>query len=162
MGEQVEETKAKELQMAALEKQQILEFESYLAAASTKQTITEQTSLLLTQVRILSILYNDSALFFSTSRILCSMNGSTAASFMLYKIYVDSCSPWVFLPVCVCVCVFLSRGLLRTCSFNISPPTVGFVIHSSCNMIVAQSSQLSVVMEGRSVSIIKANQLSKI
>ncbi|PNF16802.1 hypothetical protein B7P43_G18054 [Cryptotermes secundus] len=50
MGEQVEETKAKELQIAALEKQQILEFESYLAAASTKQTITEQTSLLLTQL----------------------------------------------------------------------------------------------------------------
>ncbi|KAJ4450136.1 hypothetical protein ANN_01543, partial [Periplaneta americana] len=49
MGEQVEETKAKELQIAALEKQQILEFESHLAAASTKQTITEQTSLLLTQ-----------------------------------------------------------------------------------------------------------------
>jgi len=51
MGEQVEEARAKELQIAALEKQQILEFESYLAAASTKQTITEQTSLLLTQVR---------------------------------------------------------------------------------------------------------------
>ncbi|XP_069674723.1 integrator complex subunit 1 isoform X2 [Periplaneta americana] len=50
MGEQVEETKAKELQIAALEKQQILEFESHLAAASTKQTITEQTSLLLTQL----------------------------------------------------------------------------------------------------------------
>ena len=50
MGEQVEETKAKELQIASLEKQQILEFETYLAAASTKQTITEQTSLLLSQV----------------------------------------------------------------------------------------------------------------
>jgi len=55
MGEQVEEARAKELQIAALEKQQILEFESYLAAASTKQTITEQTSLLLTQVRNISI-----------------------------------------------------------------------------------------------------------
>jgi hypothetical protein len=54
MGEQVEEARAKELQIAALEKQQILEFESYLAAASTKQTITEQTSLLLTQVRNIS------------------------------------------------------------------------------------------------------------
>lgn len=49
-GELLDETKAKELQVAALEKQQILEFESYLAAASTKQTITEQTSLLLPQV----------------------------------------------------------------------------------------------------------------
>jgi len=55
MGEQVEEARAKELQIAALEKQQILEFESYLAAASTKQTITEQTSLLLTQVRNINI-----------------------------------------------------------------------------------------------------------
>ncbi|PSN34190.1 hypothetical protein C0J52_18275 [Blattella germanica] len=50
MGDQVEDTKAKDLQIAALEKQQILEFESYLAAASTKQTITEQTSLLLSQL----------------------------------------------------------------------------------------------------------------
>jgi integrator complex subunit 1 len=55
MGEQVEEARAKELQIAALEKQQILEFESYLAAASTKQTITEQTSLLLTQVKNISM-----------------------------------------------------------------------------------------------------------
>lgn len=55
MGEQVEETKAKELQMSVVEKQQILEFESYLAAASTKQTITEQTSLLLTQVSNISM-----------------------------------------------------------------------------------------------------------
>ncbi|XP_063229314.1 integrator complex subunit 1 isoform X2 [Bacillus rossius redtenbacheri] len=45
-----EDAQAKELQMAAQEKEQILEFESYLAAASTKQTITEQTSLLLTQL----------------------------------------------------------------------------------------------------------------
>lgn len=64
MGEQVEEARAKELQIAALEKQQILEFESYLAAASTKQTITEQTSLLLTQVRNISI-YNHSTVFTS-------------------------------------------------------------------------------------------------
>lgn len=50
MGEGAEEARSKELQVAALEKQQILEFESYLAAASTKQTITEQTSLLLSQL----------------------------------------------------------------------------------------------------------------
>ncbi|XP_049803946.1 integrator complex subunit 1 isoform X1 [Schistocerca nitens] len=49
-GELLDETKTKELQIAAVEKQQILEFESYLAAASTKQTITEQTSLLLPQL----------------------------------------------------------------------------------------------------------------
>nr|CAD7403102.1 unnamed protein product [Timema poppensis] len=49
-GDMVEEAKTKELQVASQEKQQILEFESYLAAASTKQTITEQTSLLLTQL----------------------------------------------------------------------------------------------------------------
>jgi hypothetical protein len=79
MGEQVEETKAKELQIAALEKQQILEFESYLAAASTKQTITEQTSLLLTQVGILSIC-NYSAFSFTTRYIPCSKNDGTAAS----------------------------------------------------------------------------------
>ena len=64
MGEQVEEARGKELQIAALEKQQILEFESYLAAASTKQTITEQTSLLLTQVRNISIC-NHSTVFTS-------------------------------------------------------------------------------------------------
>jgi hypothetical protein len=79
MGEQVEETKAKELQIAALEKQQILEFESYLAAASTKQTITEQTSLLLTQVGILCVC-NHSGLLFSTGCIPCSMNEGTAIS----------------------------------------------------------------------------------
>jgi hypothetical protein len=48
MGEQAEETKAKELQIAALEKQQFLEFELYIPAASTKQMITEYTSILLT------------------------------------------------------------------------------------------------------------------
>ncbi|KAL1124337.1 hypothetical protein AAG570_000966 [Ranatra chinensis] len=39
-----------ELQLLALEKQKILEFESHLAAASTKMEITEQTSLLLSQL----------------------------------------------------------------------------------------------------------------
>lgn len=48
--ELLEELKAKETQTASIEKQQIIEFESYLAAASTRQTITEQTSLLLSQV----------------------------------------------------------------------------------------------------------------
>lgn len=39
-----------ELQLLALEKQAILQFESHLAAASTKMAITEQTSLLLSQL----------------------------------------------------------------------------------------------------------------
>uniref|UniRef100_A0A2H8TLT6 Integrator complex subunit 1 n=1 Tax=Melanaphis sacchari TaxID=742174 RepID=A0A2H8TLT6_9HEMI len=39
-----------DLQLQSVEKQKILEFESYLAAASTKVTITEQTSLLLSQL----------------------------------------------------------------------------------------------------------------
>lgn len=39
-----------ELQIAAIEKQQILEFETHLAAATSKVMITEQTSLLLSQV----------------------------------------------------------------------------------------------------------------
>ncbi|XP_050427828.1 integrator complex subunit 1 isoform X2 [Adelges cooleyi] len=39
-----------DLQIQSVEKQKILEFESYLAAASTKATITEQTSLLLSQL----------------------------------------------------------------------------------------------------------------
>ncbi|KAL4148797.1 hypothetical protein QTP88_002952 [Uroleucon formosanum] len=39
-----------DLQLQSVEKQKILEFESYLAAASTKITITEQTSLLLSQL----------------------------------------------------------------------------------------------------------------
>lgn len=50
MGEMYEEMKNKELQIAAMDKQQILEFESHLAAASTKMTITEQSSLLLSQL----------------------------------------------------------------------------------------------------------------
>lgn len=41
---------SKELQTLALEKQTILEFESHLAAASTKAEINEQTSLLLPQL----------------------------------------------------------------------------------------------------------------
>ena len=42
--------RAAELQVANIEKQQILEFESQLAAASSKQLITEQTSLLLSTI----------------------------------------------------------------------------------------------------------------
>ncbi len=42
---------SREIQVAAIEKEQILEFESYLAAASSKATITERNSLLLSQVR---------------------------------------------------------------------------------------------------------------
>lgn len=45
-----------ELQMAAIEKQTILEFETHLAAASTKTVITENNSLLLSQV-IIPLLY---------------------------------------------------------------------------------------------------------
>ncbi|XP_064415075.1 integrator complex subunit 1 isoform X2 [Latimeria chalumnae] len=49
-----EETKTeminRELQISQREKQEILAFESHLAAASTKQTITESTSLLLSQL----------------------------------------------------------------------------------------------------------------
>uniref|UniRef100_A0A1B6DA21 Uncharacterized protein n=1 Tax=Clastoptera arizonana TaxID=38151 RepID=A0A1B6DA21_9HEMI len=43
-------TPVEELQMLAVEKQAILQFEVHLAAASTKATITEQTSLLLSQL----------------------------------------------------------------------------------------------------------------
>uniref|UniRef100_A0A336KFD9 CSON009829 protein n=1 Tax=Culicoides sonorensis TaxID=179676 RepID=A0A336KFD9_CULSO len=42
-----------ELQIAAIEKQQILEFETHLAAATSKVMITEQTSLLLPQVMLM-------------------------------------------------------------------------------------------------------------
>ena len=42
--------RAQELQVANIEKQQILEFESQLAAASSKQLITEQSSLLLSTI----------------------------------------------------------------------------------------------------------------
>ena len=48
--ENAEDTKAQELRLTAHEKESILEFESHLAAASTKATITEQTSLLLSQL----------------------------------------------------------------------------------------------------------------
>lgn len=45
-----EDYQSKELQILVLEKQTILEFESHLAAASTKAEINEQTSLLLPQL----------------------------------------------------------------------------------------------------------------
>lgn len=49
-----EETKSemisRELQISQKERQEILAFESHLAAASTKQTITESSSLLLCQL----------------------------------------------------------------------------------------------------------------
>lgn len=49
-----EETKtemiSRELQISQKERQEILAFESHLAAASTKQTITESNSLLLSQL----------------------------------------------------------------------------------------------------------------
>lgn len=49
-----EETRAemsnRELQISQREKQEILAFEGHLAAASTKQTITENSSLLLSQL----------------------------------------------------------------------------------------------------------------
>ncbi|XP_061404832.1 integrator complex subunit 1 [Lethenteron reissneri] len=44
------ELTARELQMAQVERQDILQFESHLAAASTKQTITQANSLLLPQL----------------------------------------------------------------------------------------------------------------
>ncbi|XP_046407555.1 integrator complex subunit 1 [Ischnura elegans] len=49
-NETIEDVRTKELQTSSLEKQRILEFESHLAAASTKMAITEQTSLLLSQL----------------------------------------------------------------------------------------------------------------
>ena len=48
--EQAEELRTAELQVTNLEKQQILEFESQLAAATNKQLITEQSSLLLSTI----------------------------------------------------------------------------------------------------------------
>lgn len=50
LGEHGDELRAREFQLVQLEKQQILEFESHLAAQSTKVTITEHTSLLLSQL----------------------------------------------------------------------------------------------------------------
>ncbi|GJQ80377.1 hypothetical protein Trydic_g12240 [Trypoxylus dichotomus] len=49
-GEAIDDYNSKEQQILALEKQKILEFESHLAAASTKVEINEQTSLLLPQL----------------------------------------------------------------------------------------------------------------
>ena len=48
--EQADDLRSKDLQVANMEKQQILEFESQLAAASSKQLITEQNSLLLSTI----------------------------------------------------------------------------------------------------------------
>ncbi|KAK2116547.1 Integrator complex subunit 1 [Saguinus oedipus] len=47
----------RELQIAQREKQEILAFEGHLAAASTKQTITESSSLLLSQLTSLDPQY---------------------------------------------------------------------------------------------------------
>ena len=49
-GDQADELKAKELQVASLERQAILDFEMHLAAATNKATITESNSLLLAQL----------------------------------------------------------------------------------------------------------------
>lgn len=48
---------SRELQTAQREKQEILAFEGHLAAASTKQTITESSSLLLSQLTSLDPQY---------------------------------------------------------------------------------------------------------
>lgn len=57
-----EETKtemiSRELQISQKERQEILAFESHLAAASTKQTITESNSLLLSQLTSLEPKYD--------------------------------------------------------------------------------------------------------
>ncbi|XP_035215176.1 integrator complex subunit 1-like [Stegodyphus dumicola] len=50
LGEKAEEIKNRELQMSQMEKDQILLFETHLAAASTKVTITESNSLLLSKL----------------------------------------------------------------------------------------------------------------
>ena len=47
---QADEIRAKELQISTMEKQDILQFETHLAAASSKATITEQNCLLLAQL----------------------------------------------------------------------------------------------------------------
>ena len=49
-SEKLEEVRTQDVQVASQEKQRILEFESQLAAASSKQTITEQSSLLLSTI----------------------------------------------------------------------------------------------------------------
>lgn len=51
-GSSVASALDQELQVAAVERQTILEFETHLAAASTKTVITESNSLLLSQVRL--------------------------------------------------------------------------------------------------------------
>lgn len=48
---------SRELQISQREKQEILAFEGHLAAASTKQTITESSSLLLSQLTSLDPQY---------------------------------------------------------------------------------------------------------
>lgn len=48
---------SRELQTSQREKQEILAFEGHLAAASTKQTITESSSLLLSQLTSLDPQY---------------------------------------------------------------------------------------------------------
>ncbi|KAG1699623.1 Integrator complex subunit 1 [Nymphon striatum] len=53
LGEKADDIRNKELQLAQLEKQEIIQFESHLAAASTNATITEETSLLLSQLTTL-------------------------------------------------------------------------------------------------------------
>lgn len=49
-SKQADEMRAKELQTATMEKQDILQFEIHLAAATNKATITESNSLLLAQL----------------------------------------------------------------------------------------------------------------
>ncbi|XP_076239229.1 integrator complex subunit 1 isoform X3 [Calliopsis andreniformis] len=50
LPEVIEQERTKELQVEAIEKQEILEYESHLAAASTRIQISEQNSLLLSQL----------------------------------------------------------------------------------------------------------------
>lgn len=50
MGEKIEEIKVKELQICQLEKQEIMQFENHLALASMNVVITENNSLLLSQL----------------------------------------------------------------------------------------------------------------
>ncbi|GFQ87230.1 integrator complex subunit 1 [Trichonephila clavata] len=50
LGEKAEEIRNRELQMSQIEKEEILLFESHLAAASTKVTITESNSLLISKL----------------------------------------------------------------------------------------------------------------
>ncbi|CAL1270879.1 unnamed protein product [Larinioides sclopetarius] len=50
LGEKAEEIRSRELQMSQIEKEEILLFESHLAAASTKVTITESNSLLISKL----------------------------------------------------------------------------------------------------------------